>query len=128
MHVLLGAGVVPGGQAAPVKMKHALRSQHARTCGGQRLGEQVLPGAGVVPVGHGPETGKHEPSLRQHALTHSVGVHTVPGPNHVAAAPVGSTQLAWVVVKHCPLRQQAPTQGSFAHVVPMPRKMLGGGH
>jgi hypothetical protein len=39
------------------------------------LGEQVLPGAGVVPVGHGPVVVKHEPSWRQHAQRQGLGWH-----------------------------------------------------
>lgn len=82
---------VPGGQPTPVKMKQALTSQHACVGIGQLLGVQVLPGAGVVPLGHGPAVVKHEPSIRQQARTHGLGTHvSVPGsvvpcghgPNH----------------------------------------------
>jgi hypothetical protein len=127
VQVLPGAAVVPGGQAVPVKKKQALRSQQART-DGQRFGEQVLPGAGLVPVGHGPALVKHEPSLRQHAVMQRFGVQTLPGPNQVPGRPVASTQLACVLVKHCPFTQHAPTHDVEVQLVPRPRKMLGETH
>jgi hypothetical protein len=127
VQVLPGAAVVPGGQAVPVKKKQALRSQQART-DGHRLGEQVFPGAGFEPVGHGPALVKHVPSTRQHAVMHKVGVHTLPGPNHVPGRPVGSMQPACVLVKHCPFTQQAPTHVFEVQVVPRPMKILGETH
>lgn len=87
--------------------------QHTKP-GRQGLGEQVLPGAGVVVVGHGPLTMKHEPSDRQQACGQGLGLQDVPGRN---VAEAGHCDQG--AVKHEPsVRQQAPKHGLGAQVLP----------
>jgi hypothetical protein len=54
VQVLPAAGSVPAGQAPTTSTQAPeVRQQALWVWIGQRLGEQVLPGAAVVPVGHG---------------------------------------------------------------------------
>lgn len=99
LQVNVPGSIVPAGHG-PVKMKQALRSQHAWVSG-QVLGVQVLPGAGVVPEGHGPANEKHEPSVRQQARTHGFGMH-VAEPGSMVPAGHGPNQM-----KHEVTSQQA---------------------
>lgn len=57
--------------------------QHTKP-GRHGLGEQVLPGAGVLVDGHGPFATKHVPSGRQHACGHGLGWHEPAGMNDTA--------------------------------------------
>jgi hypothetical protein len=79
------------------------------------LGEQVLLGAGVVPVGHGPRTVKHEPSFRQQARAHGLGLQLPPGMKLLG----GTGHCAGGAMKHVPSgRQHAPMQGLGVQVLP----------
>lgn len=76
----------------------------------------MLPGAGVVPLGHGPLTVKHDPSTRQHARGHGFGWHEPAGMNDTNG---GLGHCDHGAMKHVPSgSQQAPKHGFGVHVLP----------
>lgn len=92
--------------------------------GGHWLGVQVLPGAGVEPVGHWPLNMKHEPSDLQQARVQRLGVQIAPGVNERFG---GTGHCDGGAMKQKPSSvQQAPVHGSGKQTFPAAGVELGG--